>query len=674
MVSYIRRIDYHFDLLLKNNSFYLKLAEESFPFRSFKTHQKEQLEALLQEDKVLWEAPTGFGKTVIAITSTIPFLLDHQIKKIFVFVRTKTQVYRILDECSKISSKIFDSKHLKLISVPLVAKHDLCVHTKKNTMKQVDCALLKCPLREKNIPESLQDKIRNKLFIATIRKTDDYISLVKEIKDLEHHCPYYVLYPFVKQADIVITTHSWLTNSNLKTIFEKEFDFLDVSQFGIILDEVHNFRPARTIQLDLSLLDEILQTELTLQSIKLIKQLKEYVLGFINKGEYYVQPFLTDQNLWKLQLLDQDYYMLVESEHHYKYFREIHIISEIKAFFEAVYHIWYIDKKVEERDGKQVGIYYLVKEIVFPSKIFETIKIAKRSIYMSGTLFPLQAYRELYNIPDFSLLAVKKEAQNILYLIENDQRLSSMFKNRSKALFNTLAIFIYQCHLFNKAHTIVFNTSKDFSQLLKSSVDSYMLTKEKKFDVYLESTSSANQQMIETLRYTDHDIIMATMGGSLSEGVEIRDPATKKSKIRLVILTGIPYPPPNVENDLLEKIYNKYMGKERTELFLKDLNVYQKIQQAAGRGIRSHDIDYCAIICTDYRLQKYTIWKNFIPTKNINLVLTKLHDFYETNKHIDEELDVKYKQEKEEEQRKSKLHLKQSKLNTLENFIIKKDI
>ncbi len=641
---------------------YLKLAETSFPFKTFKVHQREQLEALLQKDKVLWEAPTGFGKTVIAISSTIPYLLDNEIKKIFIFVRTKTQVYRILDECNKISSKIFENRQKKLITVPLVAKHDLCIHVKKNTMNQVDCALLKCPLKEKNIPDAALSKIRNKLFMTNIRKTDDYISLVKEVKDLEHHCPYYVLYPFVKSADIVITTHAWLTNSNLKNIFIKDFNFVDVSQYGIILDEVHNFRPARTIELNLSLVDEILSSNLTLQSKKFIQQLKDYVLRFIHKGEVYVQPFITENNSWKLQLLDQDYYALVESHFHYKYFREIHIISQIKSFFDASYHIWYIDRKVEEKEGKRVGVFYLVKEIVFPSKIFESIKNAKRSIYMSGTLFPLPAYKELYDIQDFSLVAVKKEAQNILYVIESDARLSSMYKNRSKALFNALAIFIYECHKINTAHTIVFNTSKEFSLQLQQSLGFYIKSKKDQFEIYMESTSASNQKMIEALRYTDNDIILATMGGSLSEGVEIRDPATKKSKIRLVILTGIPYPPPNIENDLLEKIYNKYMGKDKAELFLKDLNVYQKIQQSAGRGIRSHDIDYCAIICTDHRLQRYTIWRNFIPTKNINIVLHELKEFYEKNKHIDSELEKKYEQEKAEELRMSKIRFKQSKL------------
>ena len=653
---------------MTNKNFYKNLAEESFPFKHFKTHQREQLEALLQEDKVLWEAPTGFGKTVIAISSTIPYLLDQQISKIFIFVRTKTQVYRILDECNKITTKIFDSKHKKLISVPLVAKYDLCVHARKNTMKQVDCSLLKCSLRDKKIPESITDKIRNKLFLSSIRKTEDYIDLVREIKDIEHHCPYYVLYPFVKQADIVITTHAWLTNSNLKNIFEKDFEFKDVSQYGIILDEVHNFKPVRSSELKLSLVDELLTSPLPLQSKKFVKQFKDYVLDYLNKGEYYIHPFLNKDNAWKIQLLEQDYNSLVGSHDHYKYFREIHIIGELRAFFDAIYDIWYVDHKTEENNGKDVGIYYLVKEIVFPSKIFTTIKQAKRSIYMSGTLFPLPAYRELYDIQDFSLVGVQKGVQNILYVIENDPRLSSMFKNRSRALFNVLAIFIYECHQINTAHTIVFNTSKDFSKQLQKSLESYIQTKEKKFTVYVESTSAANQQMIETLRYTDNDIILATMGGSLSEGVEIRDPATKKSKVRLIILTGIPYPPPNVENDLLDKIYTKYLGKNKSELFLRDLNVYQKIQQAAGRGIRSHDIDYCAIICTDFRLQRYTIWNDFTPTKNINIIKYKLKEFYDKNRYIDEELQNSYQEEKEEERKKSKLRFMQSKLSNLERF------
>jgi Rad3-related DNA helicase len=649
---------------LKTNNYYIKLAEEFFPFKTFKTHQREQLEALLMEQKVLWEAPTGFGKTVIAVTATIPYLLDKEIKKIFIFVRTKTQVYRILDECNKITSKIFDQQKKKIISAPLVAKHDLCIHERKNTMKQVDCILLKCPLKDKPFPEHLRDKIKNKLFMADVRKTEDYIFLIKELKDLDNHCPYYVLYPFIKNADIVITTHAWITNSNLKAIFEKDFEFVDVSNYGIILDEVHNFRPARTIELKLSLLDEILTTELPLQSKKFIQELKDYVLQNINKRETYIVPLLNEKNSWKLQLLDQDYFSLIESFHHYKYFREISIISNLKAFFDAVYDIWYIDQKVEEQEGRQIGIFYLVKEIVFPTKIFENIKHAKRSIYMSGTLFPLPAYRELYDIKDFSLVAVQKEVQNILYVINTEERLSSVYRNRTKGLFNSLAVFIYLCHQINKAHTIVFNTSKKFSESLHTSLEEYMLRKKKKFDVYVESTSAANQQMIETLRYTDNDIILATMGGSLSEGVEIRDPTTKKSKIRLVILTGIPFPPPNIENTLLEKFYTHFVGKARADLFLKDLNVYQKIQQAAGRGIRSHDIDYCAIICTDYRLQQYTIWKDFNKTKNINLILQKLYDFYDKNKDIDVELEKRYKQEKEENSRKAKLKITQSSLQS----------
>ena len=641
---------------------FLKISEESFPFKTYKTHQREQLEALVKQEKILWEAPTGFGKTVIAITSTIPYLLNNEISKIFIFVRTKTHVYRILYECNKISTKVFDNTRRKLITVPLVAKRDLCIHIKKNTMTHVDCSLLKCLLKDKKLTDNLLDKIQNKLFIADIRKTDDYISLVKEMKDLEGFCPYYVLYPFVKQADIVITTHAWLTNANLKTIFEKDFEFKDVSNYGIILDEVHNFKPVRSIELKLTKLDELLQNDLSLQSRSFVQELKDFALKNINKLATYVEPFLTKDNHWKLQLLEQDYNALIESPRHYLYFKEIQIISDLRAFFDAMYDIWYIDQKIEEIDGKKVGNFYLVKEIVFPWKIFATIKEAKRSIYMSGTLFPLPAYRELYQIQEFSLVAVEKEAQNILYMVNTEPRLTSEYRNRTEALFDVLAVFILECHTINTAHTVVFNTSKQFSELLYKSVQSFLIRKQIKVDVHLESTSATNQQMIESLRYTAHDIIIATMGGSLSEGVEIKDPKTKKSKIRLVILTGIPFPPPNIENDLLTKLYTGTFGQARAELFLQDLNVYQKIQQSAGRGIRSHDIDYCAIICTDNRLLRYTIWKEVFKTNNIQLIKQQLKGFYEKNTIIDEQLELKYQQEKQEDERRVKLRSLQSKL------------
>ena len=638
----------------------MKIAQESFPFKSFKSHQYEQLEALIQHDRVLWEAPTGFGKTVIAITSTIPYLLDHEIDKIFIFVRTKTQVYRILDECNKITTKVFDNTQKKLLSVPLVAKHDLCVHSKKNSMAQVDCILLKCPLKDKKTPIQLIEKIKNKLFITDIRKTDDYITLVKEMKDLEHYCPYYVLYPFVKMADIVITTHIWLTNANLKNIFENEFTFTDVSRYGIILDEVHNFKPSRSIELKLSSLDGLLQSELTLQSRGFVQELKTFAEQNIAKLASYVEPILTKENHWKLQLLEQDYNTLIESPTHYLYFKEIHTLNNLKAFFDAIDDIWFIDQKIEEQEGKRIGNFYLVKEIVFPWKIFSTIKHAKRSIYMSGTLFPLPAYRELYQLHEFSLVAVKKEVQNILYLVNIEPRLRSEYQNRTKTLFDVLAVFIYECHNINSAHTIIFNTSKQFSALLYKSLENYLANKETNFDLYLESTSATNQQMIETLRYTAHDIIIATMGGSLSEGVEIKDPITKKSKIRLVILTGIPYPPPNIENDLLIKLYTGTFGKARAELFLQDLNVYQKIQQSAGRGIRSHDIDYCAIICTDNRLLRYTIWNDVLKTRDLQYIKQQLLQFYESNKHIDDELEENLRREKIQEEHNSKLRLIQT--------------
>ena len=47
----------------------LDLAEKIFPYK-FKNIQQDMLHQLVLEPYVLWHAPTGFGKTAIALVSS----------------------------------------------------------------------------------------------------------------------------------------------------------------------------------------------------------------------------------------------------------------------------------------------------------------------------------------------------------------------------------------------------------------------------------------------------------------------------------------------------------------------------------------------------------------------------------------------------------------------------
>ena len=76
---------------------YLQIAKLLFPF-GFKTGQEHCLEQLTLQPYNLWQAQTGFGKTLLSLCATLPYFLDpqHPIKQIIVFVRTKTQIFRFI--------------------------------------------------------------------------------------------------------------------------------------------------------------------------------------------------------------------------------------------------------------------------------------------------------------------------------------------------------------------------------------------------------------------------------------------------------------------------------------------------------------------------------------------------------------------------------------------------
>ena len=139
----------------------IKLAEKLFPYK-FKNFQQKMLHHLVSQPYILWHAPTGFGKTVLALVSSLTYLLDenHTISKILVLVRMKTQIFRILDECVHISdhySTLFGqlpystdmtgiNPHTlpeELLALPLIGKEELCIYPKGQPKGHIDCAGLK---------------------------------------------------------------------------------------------------------------------------------------------------------------------------------------------------------------------------------------------------------------------------------------------------------------------------------------------------------------------------------------------------------------------------------------------------------------------------------------------------------------------------------------------------
>ncbi|OLS25173.1 MAG: ATP-dependent DNA helicase [Candidatus Heimdallarchaeota archaeon LC_3] len=617
-----------------------------FPY-DFKPLQEEMLEELITHPHVLWHAPTGFGKTVVALTSMLHCLLGPQktITKIIIMVRMKTQVFRILDEAFTLSSHYFknyenfvpekNEKSTKsfpseIISLPLIGKEELCVNTKATTTTkrhgQIDCKGLRCPLFQKKAPSGNElEELILSYFMKDLKSTKE----IKEFLMVETPalCPYFVLKSMLKKAQIVVTTHAWLLNPQLSTALFKEL-YVDPSTTAIIIDEVHNFKAHQTGIISYNQIKTAslfaFRHELELKTFlsKMENQFRTHKLTMAN-------PLIDHENSYQLARIDYAIESFlgrkIPSEEDR---RGLNALRLLHNFLSTDGDLWYYDKEdFITKEGKKI-VYKVMKRMMpFPETTLNKIETFSRVILMSGTLFPPRAYLTLFGLDkSFQLVEVPHEPRKIKYLTFMHPNISSRQRDRGSQLFKIQDQLIDQLHDLNPKHTLVFSTSKVFTKDLGKVYSALYPEKE----IFIESTSQQNQVMLEKLRLKKHELIFATLAGGFSEGVEIKDRITEASKIAMIIFTGIPHPPPNLTQLLLEHRFIKRFGKKNTIFFLKWLPIYQTLLQAAGRGIR-RPTDQCIIICLDYRLPGLGIFPKLLSTNtyNIGIITSLVQSFFE---------------------------------------------
>ena len=99
-----------------------------FPHKELRNYQTKFLRFVEKHPKSLIHAPVGFGKTIMALISALPLVKDENYQ-LFIFVRTKAQVFRVfLNEIVKIANS---RKYGYLTAVPLILKADLCIKKKR---------------------------------------------------------------------------------------------------------------------------------------------------------------------------------------------------------------------------------------------------------------------------------------------------------------------------------------------------------------------------------------------------------------------------------------------------------------------------------------------------------------------------------------------------------------
>lgn len=629
---------------------FTSLVEETyqiFPFSSFKSEQGRLIQKTLLNDRLIVHASTGFGKTAVMLSVLLPFVRRFN-RRLIIVTRTKMQIFNVyMKELRNITSNmknkgLSDSYKKGLAVLPLVGKSSMCINdsvTRGQTTHACNVPNATCKQYKKvksmNYSEYLD--IMNHLdWLEDFRSIKSYRNVLKE-----HGCPYYLSWRMLGKADIILVTHAYLKNPDLLSLLLKALDKSnehDPKQSILLIDEAHDFGPVILAELTKSDLDFIASQF----PYDIITDLRDQVA--VKKGMIDISDVSNlDLEVLKLALgtFQQNARKSKDKTIRDKFLKNTKIISNFLDFVQAKGDYWVVVPP-QELDEQLPGQLEMVRKMSleeisalekqrkvislqpFPGEIFRSLEGFEKVILMSGTFKPVNLYVKYYGLKEckriYSEWVAKGDAGKRFEAILVNRSYSSSFKDRTTQNYERYAGAIKKLHGVNPNHTVVFCPSYSF----KDGLMRFLGTK------YEEKSKLGGFEWLDELAYLNHELVIATAGGKLVEGIEILRGGRGRSLITLVIYAGLPYPPPDfLSREVLGKLYAKKWNKEIAKQFLSDLPLLRNIQQGFGRGIRNPD-DFSAAIILDWRGQYLNVFDKYVKTANMERLIAKLKRFYET--------------------------------------------
>jgi DNA excision repair protein ERCC-2 len=244
--------------------------------------------------------------------------------------------------------------------------------------------------------------------------------------------------------------------------------------------------------------------------------------------------------------------------------------------------------------GRREGELYLEAYAMDPSVVTSSLKDSHASIHLSGTLSPLDEYRDTISLPmETPLLKLPPpfplSNRSILFVNDLSTNYETMMKDPNvKLRYRERLIEILEA--VPDRNTAVFFPSFD---LLVSVLGSAELEDGTNLPhilplarpLFIEKRGSPQADVMELadrFRSSKGGVLFSVIGGRLSEGMDFPG-----RSLEMVLIVGIPYPKPNARQRALASYYDiKFQkGWEYTV----HAPASRKLQQAIGRMIRSEE-------------------------------------------------------------------------------------
>ncbi len=653
-----------------------------FPYEQFRESQEDiikQIEESARAKKiVLLVAPNGTGKTIMALSSLLPIVIEKNLKLIYL-CRTHSQNTRVIKELIKISEfvKINSIKGgAKINGISIRGRNEMCLNKTLLSLKlnpRESMAVCRDLRKNRNCTHFLnllkkRDEFDKPILIAPnlFEKPIDAEDLIKFCTK-NKLCPYFLSKFLLEEMRIIICNYNWIFNPSIRESFLK-FIGTEVNKCILVIDECHNIIDVATdvnseritpYSLRICLKDlEMYQSPILMQSFvnilydhldrkkQILKTEEKAIapdiflekihkkLGFADLNEY--ENFIKDLYEFSAAIHEEK---LANGEISRDFVGALadFWLKWIKTYSLENYFFCYNIQKVKERKTIALEIVALdPREIAVP-----ILKNCYTSLNLSGTVNPY-VFNHLMGLHESGksykgIIADSPfKKQNIKAIIT--EGVDTKRENRTPSMYKKILNKINEVLYCTPANVGIFCASYKILKGLRDNGLEAIAEKNRK-KLFVEEpglSASENAFLVNDFKSMASNpgkgaVLLGVCGGRNSEGEDYPG-----DFMNAVIIAGFPYhlPTPRVtaKIEYYDKVFNK-QGWNFAYLY----PAVQRANQASGRPIRKI-VDKGAIIFMDSRFKNKYKWISdwirneleIVPDKK-NAIIQHLYPFWNSN-------------------------------------------
>ncbi|MEE9223787.1 MAG: ATP-dependent DNA helicase [Thermoplasmata archaeon] len=575
-----------------------------FPFEKVRGGQKDVLEdariALREGKHLLADAPTGLGKTVVALTASLEVALDQD--KLVLFLTSRQSQHKAAIDTILLMNKA----GARVTGVDVIAKQAMCQLPEARKFRRAFYEYCNFKVKTKSCPWHNRDRdaVAEMISKGTMH-VHELISVCRRFGV----CPHKTAMTAAGRAHVLVCDYNYIFSDVSRQVL-KSMD-RDLNEIILVVDEAHNLPDRVRSHLCGDLSPRDLKRgikESKPYDAALSKLLRSILISFLKTFKDREGEEKAERALF-LDLV-QKAMRKVSGED----LRIMDLIVHLEEVGEAVIgdggsstlmEIANFMKKWNEMDDGMVRIqthgndkkisYKLLDPSILSAPIFKDLH---SSIIMSGTLHPVNMYRDLLGLePERTVSGhypspFPKENRSVVVT----PNLTSLYAKRTESMYEAYAQNIIWIAEGLPGNIAVFFPSYAFLQKIKEGMGRW-----KGKDVLQEKSRMKKEEktaLLDELKVKkegDGAILMDVLGGSLSEGIDY-----KNNLLHSVVVVGLPLSPPSIENQALKHYYSDKFGPRKGFEYSIIHPALNKVLQAAGRCIRSEK-DKAIIFLMDSR-------------------------------------------------------------------------